>query len=1226
MSQIDLGAFSLLEPLGAGGMGVVWRGVHREQQVPVAIKVISALHAETQHFIEGFEREVQAVAGLHHPGVCRVFDHGHITAKAAAASEQRLKQGSPWLAMELATRGSLEEGLRPTSWKELRALLLSVIDALAHAHARGIVHRDIKPGNILITSSLSSMASDAADAPSRYLLTDFGLAHATQPTSERSQSEINNSTAGTPYYMPPEQLQGYWRDYGPWTDLYALGCVAYELACGRPPFVEDNLIRLAARHLNDPPPPLAPQFAVPRDLDIWIQTMLRKDWRERFQQASDAASALHRLGDEMLEPSRTVVFNPKGTLPENSSIFFAPTLTTIEDLEEVGKDTPDKLGESKSSSNPGDTVLLPKSDLEMLGQDDREHLLATRSLKLAPGQLLPMPKTWRYRDNHEQSLDLVGAGLGLFGLRAVPFVDREQARDRLWDELRRCRREKRPRTLHVRGATGTGKSRLVEWMGMRAQEVGAAQIIRVTHSAVMESEDGIEAALARFARCRGLERGKIYERVLEHLERAEQPFANPRMIAAALTELLDPSQGKLPVTEGGPVVKFSRASERHNILAQWLEVIAAERPVILWIEDAQWASDTLALLKNYLDRRDETTPCPAGRVLAVLTSRDDDEGVCQSFTETIESGEVLLEPLTPKDHLQFIHELLGLEPELEQKLAERTQGNPLFAVQIVSDWVERDQLEVGARGFRLRPGSDLSLPVGVLALWRERLAQLDTLGVGDWRLPLEIAAAMGQRFPRRMWEVASKELGAEIDPALLDALFSRAMLVREPNGTICWKHRLLRETVQQQSETQDRWKPINLGIALLIEESGGYSPRMLERKAYHLIEAGEKHRALEALLEASYAYVDQSQYSTAIEVHAKHTALCDALGLAEDAFERIKALPERADLARHQGNMAESKAFGERAWRATEHATGREALMIHAHASRGLGVVNWLAGNLDVAEEHVETALALYEKLGEGVGRLRTLHTKAWLMLRKNQQKEAVEAFEEGDRIGERMGEKTHRAWCIHGLAEVSVRAGKTGRGVKLGRQARILFEESGAMAGVAFSQVCIGDALRLGGNPVSAEPHYAGAHDVLSALGSVLTHVNTFKRGMNFAMLRDWEGVERQLIQLEAQPNLVPRTRDDTEMLRGCLASHEGDAERFTTVLGRALEGLLNETDAHPDQVVLLRLAHENWLKHGRPDLAAVCASSIKRVTDQLRQPELDFTAPIETGVSIWSKPTPAG
>src|SRR5690606_15752040 len=119
---------------------------------------------------------------------------------------------------------------------DVRGVLLSILDALAHAHARGVVHRDIKPGNILLGGH--------DDLRPGVKLADFGLARGSEDFGEE------RSVAGTPVYMAPEQFRGAWRSFGPWTDLYSLGIVAWELVCGKPPYVDSNVRNLGALHLR----------------------------------------------------------------------------------------------------------------------------------------------------------------------------------------------------------------------------------------------------------------------------------------------------------------------------------------------------------------------------------------------------------------------------------------------------------------------------------------------------------------------------------------------------------------------------------------------------------------------------------------------------------------------------------------------------------------------------------------------------------------------------------------------------------------------------------------------------------------------------------------------------------------------------------------------------------------------------------------------------------------
>ena len=160
--DIHIGNFVLEEPVAQGGMGVIWRARHPGSGIPVAIKVLTNDLAREAAFRERFAREIRATASLHHPHIVQVYDVGEVPKEAAARSDGRLVEGSPYLAMEFMVGGSLADQCGRLEWTEQRELYLALLDALAYAHARGIVHRDIKPANVLVPT----------DAPVR--LTDFG--------------------------------------------------------------------------------------------------------------------------------------------------------------------------------------------------------------------------------------------------------------------------------------------------------------------------------------------------------------------------------------------------------------------------------------------------------------------------------------------------------------------------------------------------------------------------------------------------------------------------------------------------------------------------------------------------------------------------------------------------------------------------------------------------------------------------------------------------------------------------------------------------------------------------------------------------------------------------------------------------------------------------------------------------------------------------------------------
>ncbi|MFN7145863.1 MAG: serine/threonine-protein kinase, partial [Myxococcota bacterium] len=285
---ILLGPFQLLGPLAHGGMGEVWRAVHVRQRVPVAIKL---LRGDSPRLRDAFVAEVRAVARLDHPGVILVLDHGTVDAAAERASEGRLRAGTPWFAMEMCSGGTLKNAVA-TSWNQLRRLLLDLCAPLAHAHARGVLHRDIKPDNVLFA------AHD--DARPGVKLTDFGLAFAMEVEGR------HDVVTGTPAYMAPEQFRREWRDYGPWTDLYALGCLAWRLATGDAPYGQKRPPEvLSVAHQELDLPEFRPRFAVPAAFPEWLGRLLRKDPARRLQRAGDAAAALLTL-DGTREPGSLV--------------------------------------------------------------------------------------------------------------------------------------------------------------------------------------------------------------------------------------------------------------------------------------------------------------------------------------------------------------------------------------------------------------------------------------------------------------------------------------------------------------------------------------------------------------------------------------------------------------------------------------------------------------------------------------------------------------------------------------------------------------------------------------------------------------------------------------------------------------------------------------------------------------------------------------------------------
>ena len=285
-----LGPFWLNKPLAAGGMGEVWSGVHRDQGVQVAIKFLTR-DASDPDFRDAFDAEVAAMSAMDHPNVVRIYDYGEVGANATENLRKRVGVGTPYIVMEQA-RGTLADRAEPLPWPTVHTALQHLLAALAHAHARDMLHRDLKPGNVLLCPGEREGDAD------RIVLTDFGFAG--------QMGERESKIVGlTPSYAAPEQLRWESREEGPWTDLFALGCLAWRLLTGVPPYHATSVDDALAKQARGIPRLDVP---VPPGVHDWLRRALSPFPEGRFPSAADAASA---LADAVEGQSMTLAALPK---------------------------------------------------------------------------------------------------------------------------------------------------------------------------------------------------------------------------------------------------------------------------------------------------------------------------------------------------------------------------------------------------------------------------------------------------------------------------------------------------------------------------------------------------------------------------------------------------------------------------------------------------------------------------------------------------------------------------------------------------------------------------------------------------------------------------------------------------------------------------------------------------------------------------------------------------
>ncbi|SCF21756.1 serine/threonine protein kinase [Micromonospora viridifaciens] len=276
------GRYRLDDRVATGGMGDVWRATDLVLGRQVAAKVLLPALVSDPDFIARFRAEARIMASLRHPGVVQVFDCG----------EDELPDGgrADYLVMEFVEGEPLSKRIEAAGRldvAETMSIVAQVAQALHAAHARGIVHRDVKPSNLLVQEN------------GTVVLVDFGVARSTNVTSITS----TNAVPGTALYMAPEQAAG--RPVSGATDLYALGAVAYCCLTGGPPFTGDNPLQVAVRHLDDAPPELPADIPQPvRDL---VARALAKDPAERFPSGSAMAAAARAATSESPTTSKAPV-------------------------------------------------------------------------------------------------------------------------------------------------------------------------------------------------------------------------------------------------------------------------------------------------------------------------------------------------------------------------------------------------------------------------------------------------------------------------------------------------------------------------------------------------------------------------------------------------------------------------------------------------------------------------------------------------------------------------------------------------------------------------------------------------------------------------------------------------------------------------------------------------------------------------------------------------------
>lgn len=1029
MSQ--LGPYRLIDVLGRGGLGEVWSAMHVNTGAPVAVKIVDRALPNS----DPLRDEVEAAASLHHPHIVRVFDFDH------APDDEVMPQGRPFLVMERLGGGSLQALLGRLPWPQIARLTDELLSALAFSHARGIIHRDVKPANVLLTDEGTTR------------LADFGLAFALHAGGARS-------AGGTPRYMAPEQQDRSWRDHGPWTDLYAVGWLVTALVHGQPS-------ELAPRRV-----------AVPEGYTAWVERLRDPDPAARFRRAADARYALSQLGPPTVAPAPVGAAAP--TPPDAGASILAFPIDTAPGADSEPSH-PERLDRPTDSPRAEPTLALPSYEISTTGDAlDAPRPLPSRVTRLSPPAPPPLPRTWQPERPRPLPRPLLGVGLGLVGLRVLPVVGRGTERTALWRALHQTLDLRRPVLRVLHGSSGVGKSRLASWVGERAHELGAATVLTARHSPEPGPGHGLAAMLARALRVEGLGHDMMTHRIRRELAAlGEADSALP----ASLTTWI-----RLGVEAPDPTRKaFSSDEERWSLLVRTLDLLARRRAVVLWLDDVQWGADALRFA-DYLMARRVHRP-----VLILATVRDDllpDEPVAEDALDAVltraddRHARIPVGPLSAPEHRALLNGLLGLDDRSLSDIERRTQGNPLFAVELVEHWAQRGALVPAASGYAIDATRAGALPHDLLRLWDERIERALRGHPEAARRAVALAAVLGPTIEPATWERACRAAGLRAQRSIIQTLREQRLITADRSG---WHlvHGMLREALLAQAAAAGELEALHLAAAHAIPADG--SPG---RHGLHLLRGGRPAEALPSLLRAARDAVDigdvlraERLLDQALEAlnalerpripGGAIIALLQARGsLRRGAYPDAIAAAERAyalaEADQHAELSISAAALAARAWRLSGDAEVAQSWLDRGHARRRRVDNPWFRVIIDVAQ-------GVHSSRCGDLGRSASALVEA-----RSQAGQAV-----ADRWVEPPWYRVTVASIDENLASVARLRGDLDAMVLHLERAREAHERSGEFLGDASCAILLGEVHRLRGESAEAIAVLRAVWRRLESLGS---------------------------------------------------------------------------------------------------------------------------------------------
>jgi len=1021
-----VGPFTLEDELGRGGMAHVWRARTGAEGIAVALKVLDTEKAAGAEFAALFEREVQAAASLDHPGIVQVLDSGVVT-PGEADPTRGIDAGAPWLAMEIASGGSLESRAGRASFAEIRGWLAEALEALGHAHARGVLHRDLKPANLLL--------ADPDDPRPGLKLSDFGIARL---LTDGGWSSEGRGLVGTPIYMAPELFEADPNEFGPWTDLYAMGCVAFELLAGAPPFQAANILALVQAHVVHPVPPIPDRDDVPPGFQAWIHRLLAKQPGSRFQRAEDAHAAL--LRSDGSSPPRRV----PSTWRQDADQAAAPVR-----LRGVG------LG------------LVGVRPVPLIGREAEQsalwsafHAVATEGttraaiLRGTPGMGRTRLARWLGEEAWRAGADVL----------ASSFVDEESA-----DPIRRML----AKSLRVRRLRGSDLSvRLRE----RLQPHGDDPWLEQALLGLLAPEDLDDETVPVASRT---ERWTVLRTWIQHLSRSRPVVlvlddVDTSLEATQLFEwLIEGTTEALPLFVVATVsdarrTRHADAWEKLYLLAQRDEVAVLPLRPLPATARRRLVQGLLGLepdLARQVEERSGGSPFFAVQLVADQVRRGVLVPGPRGYRLAHRRRLAVPDDVHSLWRTRVAHALAGLDANSEIALE---------ALSVLGAVVDHDDWEAVCRGLGAEPEHDL-----LRTLMRNQLVRSRGR---SWTLAHSLLGESLQRTAREAGRLAhTHSVAADV--------LARRLPERSPSRDTRIGRHLLEAGRAAEAFAMLMRTPIPAA-----HEAGEYRQleglvALAQRAATLLDLADDDSREGELLLAQLRTAQGRDDRKRVLQLattiaHRAERATAGArppravvsVGLGDPRrwwALRAEALRNAATAAREEGQLDQSAALFEQAEHAFDQ-LGDDAGL--GWCALGLGYLARYRGDLDLAMTLLQRALEFFDYGEERVGAAKALAAMGDQLRRRGERDRAMAAFRRALEIAETTNNARTTANCMLNVGHLHLDAGEVDEAVEALQRARHFFERTGAFAHLAQALNTLGEAHRARGDLPQAEEHYEAA------------------------------------------------------------------------------------------------------------------------------------------------------